>query len=202
MPTIASLDTSRPIWPSCPAPGWLSGVDRLTCRPNGKPLVTGSGAGVRPSVPPFPQESHGPYTAFLRTVSDSVMPSLPEIAVATGPGSPGWFRSEFGCTSWSSFELMSGELPAGQWSMDSPAAKWRDWNASNVIGAFFGEHAVVGMEEVGAAGFQRQLYQSMIAQVLFLKAEIETWRAQNIWGSLIWMCKIVILSRFACCPPR
>ena len=35
MPKVASVDRSRPIWPSCPAFGWSSGVDRLSSRPNG-----------------------------------------------------------------------------------------------------------------------------------------------------------------------
>ena len=43
MPTVASVDTSRPVWPSCPAPGWVSGVDRLSARPNGEKLITGAG---------------------------------------------------------------------------------------------------------------------------------------------------------------
>ena len=29
MPTVASVDQSRAVWPSCPASGWASGVDRL-----------------------------------------------------------------------------------------------------------------------------------------------------------------------------
>ena len=71
MPVVASVDSSRPIWPSCPAPGWVTGVDRLSSRPNGKKLLTGSG-GVnqsigegRPSGYPFFMEGHGPYTAFM-----------------------------------------------------------------------------------------------------------------------------------------
>ena len=71
MPVVASVDSSRPIWPSCPAPGWVSGVDRLSARPNGKKLVTGLGGANqsigegRPSGYPFPNEGHGPYTAFM-----------------------------------------------------------------------------------------------------------------------------------------
>jgi hypothetical protein len=77
MPVVASVDSSRPIWPSCPAPGWISGVDRLSARPNGKKLLTGSGgAGQsigegRPKGFPFNMEGHGPYTAFM---SESVLP--------------------------------------------------------------------------------------------------------------------------------
>lgn len=37
---VAEEDASRAIWPSCPAAGWLTGVDRLTSRPNGNALTT------------------------------------------------------------------------------------------------------------------------------------------------------------------
>ena len=71
MPVVASIDSSRPIWPSCPAPGWVTGVDRLSARPNGKKLLTGLGGTNqsigegRPSGYPFSIEGHGPYTAFM-----------------------------------------------------------------------------------------------------------------------------------------
>ena len=197
MTTIAAIDKSRPIWPSCPAPGWISGVNRLTCRPNGGQLLTGSGpGGPRPDVLTFPLESHGPYTAFLPQVSGNTMPIAPTVAVATGPGEPGWFKSEFGATSWSSFEMMTGQMPSSQWSMDSPAAGGavgkppsgaRGWNVSNMVLAFFGEQCVVDMEHTGEESFRRQIYRSMISQALFLKAEIESWRTQNVWGTLFWM---------------
>lgn len=105
---------------------------------------------------------------------------------------------------------MSGQMPAGQWSMDSPAAKWRNWNTSNTIEAFFGTRcdaafvapfsaechdrvAAVrsGVGEMGASGeaaFKSELYRSMISQVLFLKTEIEGWRSANVWGTVIPLC--------------
>jgi hypothetical protein len=38
MTTIAGEDPARSPWPSCPAVGWASGVDRLSSLPNGSPL--------------------------------------------------------------------------------------------------------------------------------------------------------------------
>lgn len=62
MPTVASIDMSRPIWPSCPSSGWISGVDRLSSRPNNMTLLVGSSADPpRPPGFPFSLESHGPY---------------------------------------------------------------------------------------------------------------------------------------------
>ena len=49
--TIASEDISRPVWPSCPAFGWTSGVDMLTGLPNGNTLVTRPSTGA--TLPPM-----------------------------------------------------------------------------------------------------------------------------------------------------
>ena len=173
MPVVASVDTSRPIWPSCPAPGWVSGVDRLSARPNGKKLLTGSGgAGQsigegRPSGFPFAMEGHGPYTAFMKmNMDDTVMPghhveegcegdvNHPTLVPAhIGQGEEGWYRSEFGCVAWSSFESMSGEMPPDQWGMLTPGGKNRNWNPSNVISTFFGNGTVIAMSESGEVAF-------------------------------------------------
>ena len=37
----------------------------------------------------------------------------------TGAGQEGWFRSEFGATSWPSFESVSANLPQEQWGMST-----------------------------------------------------------------------------------
>ena len=179
MPVVAAVDQSRPIWPSCPAPGWVSGVDRLSARPNGKTLVTGPGGSSqvpgegRPDGYPFPLESHGPYTAFMKlNMDDTVMPghhvetgcegeiNHPTLVPANiGQGEEGWYRSEFGCVGWSSFESMSAEMPPDQWGMLTPGGRDRNWNPSNVISKFFGVGAADAMSESGEVAFQRQLYQ-------------------------------------------
>ena len=99
-----------------------------------------------------------------------------------GQGEEGWYRSEFGCVAWSSFESMSGQMPPDQWGLLTPGAKNRNWNPSNVITKFFGPGAEQAMGESGEMAFKRQLYQSMVGQLLFLKTEIESWRSQNVWG--------------------
>lgn len=48
MTVVASEDVSRPAWPSCPAQGWSSGVDRLTSFPNGQPMHTAGKSAVVP----------------------------------------------------------------------------------------------------------------------------------------------------------
>jgi hypothetical protein len=44
----------------------------------------------------------------------------------------------------------------------------------------------IDLNQTGAAAFQRQLYFCMFGQALFLKAQVESWRATNIFGLLLW----------------
>ena len=88
---------------------------------------------------------------------------------------------------------MSSEMPPDQWGMLTPGAKDRNWNPSNVISTFFGTGAASAMSESGEVAFKRQLYQSMVGQLLFLKTEIEGWRSQNVWGTTFWMYNEVCL---------
>ena len=207
----------------------VSGVDRLSGRPNGKPLLARKIEPLvgRPSGYPFQFETHGPYTAFLGNpwyegyhqprpfmMNDTVMslaaetppqarencncagkdcdgPSACEryaTPALTGAGEEGWYRSEFGATSWPSFESVSANLPQEQWGMSTAAGALRNWNVSNVIYTFFGTDAVAsGMKQSGEVAFKRQLYQSALGQLLFLKTEIESWRSSNVWGTTFWM---------------
>ena len=88
---------------------------------------------------------------------------------------------------------MSGQMPESQWSMDSAAAKWRNWNQSNLLLAYFGPNGVTDMGNSGETEFKAQLYRSMISQALFLKTEIEAWRADNVWGTVHIRCFRVMI---------
>ena len=182
----------------------MSGAFKLNSRPNTGQLQLRY---PRTTTNKFlwPQESHGPYTAFMgSSVSGDVMPrggpgvwspdgstTRPTASPAyTGPAYEGWYKSEFGCTVWPSFESISAQLPKDQWSMSSAAAAKRNWNVANVIGPFFGTNATAAMRDSGEQAFKRQLYQSMISQVLYLKTQIESRRSQNIWGNTFWCAYI------------
>ena len=86
MPKVAQVDRSRPVWPSCPSDGWASGADRLSSRPNGKTLDTRTSLPDRPIGFPFPQETHGPYTAFLPLKGG--VTAMPNITMPLGSGAP------------------------------------------------------------------------------------------------------------------
>ena len=174
MPTVASVDKSRAVWPSCPSSGWLAGVDRLTSRANGQTLVTGA-----TSDPPRPAgspalEGHGPYIGLAAGAGHlgEGHPLAPPCSGATisaavpkwtGPAAPSWYQSEFGCVAWSSFESISAQLPADQWSLHSNAAGYRNWPVDAVIEGFFG---ATQKYETGAAAFQRQLYGNYFDMIL------------------------------------
>lgn len=59
MAIVAQEDASRVVWPSCPAPGWTNGVNRLTALPNGSPL------GLLPRLNP-------PHDAAMMRYADPV----------------------------------------------------------------------------------------------------------------------------------
>ena len=64
----------------------------------------------------------------------------------------------------------------------------RDDSCVGLIGTYFGTAAgTTGVNQVGETAFKRQLYQSMIAQLIFLKVQIESWRSSNAWGTTFWM---------------
>ena len=45
---------------------------------------------------------------------------------------------------------------------------------------------LIDLNETGADALQRQLYFCMFGQALYMKAQVEGWRSNNIWGLLTW----------------
>jgi len=154
-------------------------------------------------LPPLPcrVETHGPYTGGSgwpavnsgdgKTVypfDANVPPSLPAPGAqgAFGTGAPGLFTSEFGATSFSSFESMSATLSPENWGAHGDALYWRSYSQDNIIASYFGE-AAVNMSVVGdEAAFARQLLLSQLASALLIKQTVESMRATNNFGLLLW----------------
>jgi len=213
MTVVAQEDSSRVIWPSCPALGWTSGVNRLTSIPNGKTLTT----------PPDGNaiETHGPYqhgTGFpavngaghFQPVSSSMNGGNP-IALTPqsnltdgfyiGLGKPNIFASEFGSSVYSSFESMAPTIAPKHWSIHGGAPPdnctgqfaskcqgdnvmaQRNYPCDNIIVEYFGES---DFETVGEAAFKKQLWQCMVGQALLVKSDIETRRSGNQFGIIVW----------------
>jgi beta-mannosidase len=150
-----------------------------------------------PTVNQVPSEAN--YTA-------NVPPSLS--TQPTGIMYPNTFVSEFGASVFSSFESMSAALPRDAWSIHgnhvdeiTPTCQQdyyqvyvcngtndmteRNYACDNHIEAFFGD-LQYNRDDVGAQSFQRQLYLCMISQTMWMKSQIETMRAENSFGLLLW----------------
>ena len=122
MTVVAEEDASRAIWPSCPARGWASGVEKLTARP-----VPGAQL-VPHTLKERTLETHGPYqhgNGFPATNGGNDMKgqecrSRIPIQISqseTGLSQPNIFASEFGCIGMSSFESMSPLLKPEHWGL-------------------------------------------------------------------------------------
>jgi beta-mannosidase len=125
MKAVAEEDDTRPIWPSSPSRhGWKAGVRRLDGRPfaRNRDLMTWDTNAFSTVL-----ESHGPY---LRSFSYShpgvngydahfpysnTPPKLRKIDI--GYSHPNEFASEFGSTTMSSFESMTGTITPMHWSL-------------------------------------------------------------------------------------
>ena len=72
MAVVAEEDTSRAVWPSCPAFGWVSGVHSLDATPNGNTLTTPTHTHTArwPYI-----EYHGPCTASQTRTPPSLKPT-------------------------------------------------------------------------------------------------------------------------------
>ena len=201
---VAAEDASRAVWPSCPALGWASGVDPLTSRPNGRNLTTPDGGATI--------EVHGPYqhgTGFPAVngadaleLFDANLPINVTPGAATGVGLPSVFASEFGMSVFSSFESMAPTLAEEHWGVHAGAApdacagdferecvgdnpmSDRNYPCDNVIAVYFGSGD--DLNATGEAAFKRQLWRCMIGQALWIKSDIETRRAGNTFGTLVW----------------
>ena len=214
---------ARPIWPSSPSNGWVSGVDRITGLPNGKPLVASAGKTTDPKAA-LPctacqctldgcsvADHHGPYrqgdgfchvtknngteSECALTLFDTMLPpTFPVESTAfkrlpVGPQHPGTFTSEFGATSFPSFESLSPSLGSeddGGWGLHSKSMRERNHPADSIIASYFGLKEREGLDSTGRKPLQRHLYQSMLAQALNIKSVVETHRAANSFGMLTW----------------
>eukprot|EP00662_Eupelagonemidae_sp_cell21_P026622 gene26622-1366_t len=181
------VDVSRAVWPSCPGNGWHSGVDRLTARPDGSPLV------------PIPRgeksknggdllETHGPYqgsghggdfpTVNMGGFNTTLAPLPPVLSEgATGVGYANQYASEFGTVCFPPNATSTPRCGGGN------AMAQRNYGCGDVIRAYFGD---TPLNQTGEAAFKRQLYQCMLSQALNMKSWIEARRSTNEFGCLVW----------------
>lgn len=118
-----------------------------------------------------------------------------------GVGYTNQFASEFGCVTLQSFESMSPTLAKEHWGIHggAPSDKCsggfakkctgdnvmsqRNYPMDGLIQAFFGKQ---DFNATGEQVFKQQCYQSMIAQALNIKGEVEQQRSKNMFGTITW----------------
>ena len=135
MSILTSEDSSRAVWPSCPAQGWRSGVNRLSSHPNGVALNPSPAAAVRAEVGVFGDiETHGPYQhgdGWPAVNGDNhnanqFDPMLPltqlDPSAQIGLTYPNVFTSEFGSVGWSSWESVSPTIAPSHYALHGGAA--------------------------------------------------------------------------------
>ena len=169
--------------------------------------------------PPNPVgERHGPYNKGTlswpsingggqapKPVNPSINASATttaklDSAFLTGVSVPGYFVSESGATTMSSFESMSATLSESNWGLHSEPMHERNYACDRWIYSYF---RLIDLNETGKVPMQRQLYFCLFGQALFMKAQIEGWRSGNIFGMLIWQYNEVRehLVSSGCLPP-
>ena len=216
MTAVAAEDASRILWPNSPSTGWRSGVDRLWGTPNGSPLVAIGGGHdyfAGQEWHRFYQAGVGAYnwSTIIRdpwTQAHTFDPMLPpgvSPGAPAGVGASSYFVSEFGSSTMSSFESMSGTLAPNSWGLHGGgvpstcvpeaggtfynnctgrnAMAQRSWAADNLVWSYFGPAL---LNASGEAGFKGALFQSMIAGALNMQSVVESHRGSNCLGTLEW----------------
>ena len=211
MQVVAEEDHTRIIWPSCPSDsGWKTGVWRITGKPNGEKLTTYPRNEEQSKL-----EVHGPYQHGFSKSYPSVnghddgrnytidTPPTLKVDKDIGPSFPNRFVSEFGISSFSSFESMSSTISSWHWGIHGAYTPnncsiydqnvnicqgenilaERNYACDSHIDAFFGS---IDDQEVSEHYFKAQLFHCMLATALWLKAQIEILRSTNSFGALIW----------------
>jgi hypothetical protein len=140
MSVVAQEDQSRVVWPSSPAAGWVTGVNRLFQTPNFLPGAEGLTTHGGGHIWDQGIETHAPYQlgSGWPTVNGGVVDgcfnnagtgngvSVPNVfgkhphgpvGAPTGVASRNKYASEFGTGGSSSFESMSGALSKQHWGL-------------------------------------------------------------------------------------
>ena len=215
MSIVTDEDSSRAIWPSCPAQGWRSGVGRLSSHPDGQKLNPAPAASA--DVNALGRiEQHGPYqhgdgwpaVNGDNNNANAFDPMLPLDELnheeRIGLQYPNLFTSEFGSVGWSSFESVAPTVASEHWALHGGAAPddcndggWpskckgdnvmsqRNYPCDSIIFQYFGGTSA-DLDVVGEMPFKKQLYQCLMGQALVLRGYIEQHRATNTYGLQIW----------------
>eukprot|EP01043_Picozoa_sp_COSAG02_P003188 COSAG02_NODE_76_length_41115_cov_60.967817_15_plen_199_part_00 len=164
------------------------------------------------NISPYPRSPPFPQKAPLQLFDANTPITIPQHADSMGVAQPNTFASEFGCSVFSSFESIAPTLAEEHWGVHGGApqadcrepditnAFWRDckgrggapenvmaernYPCDPLIIVYFGTS--IDLDETGEAAFKRQLYLCMLGQAIEMKADIETRRSSNTFGTWTW----------------
>ena len=138
MSILTNEDSSRAVWPSCPAQGWVSGVNRLSSHPDGTVLQPAKAAVVAEVSALGAIEQHGPYqhgdgwpaVNGDNNNANKFDPMLPlddlNPSAPIGLAHANLFTSEFGSLGWSSWESLSPTVAPNHWALQA-ATRQLQW---------------------------------------------------------------------------
>lgn len=169
---IGQEDQSRSVRAASPSLGYSAGVNRLDDHATGETLVQRShGPPSTNGLPWSIGESHGPYSkaAMWPAVNGGGTGKPPDPSInasanpmakiqpgyRTGVAEPGYFVSESGATSMSSFESMSATLSEENWGVHALPFHERNYPCEEWIYSYF---KLIDLNRTGAAALQQQLY--------------------------------------------
>jgi beta-mannosidase len=193
-PNLTSIDSSRPVWPACPAFPWKTGVD-VNGLPNGQPFAVSSVHG-----PGAPNEVHAYWFSLCVTVENCAagVNGLQPVDDAFYANTS--FASEFGWIGMPSLESLVPVLgtPAEDYTMHSKAMVDRQnritpiATSENQVIYNFGQHVAPYINVSSSGAFRRVIHMSMVVQSDCLSAEATHYRRGRdtihaTAGATFWM---------------
>ena len=192
---LSSIDSSRPVWPACPALPWKTGVDKLGL-PNGQPFEVSSQDGPR-----APGEVHAYWFSMCTTHG------FPANCLVNGLNcmddafySQTSFASEYGWIGLPSLESLSPVLgsPSEDYTMLSKAMVDRQnritpiSTTANQVLFNFGSKIAAHLNISSVESFKRVIHASQVVQSDCLSAESEHYRRGRdsihaTAGATFWM---------------
>ena len=193
-PNLTAIDSSRPVWPACPAFPWKTGVDQHGL-PNGQPFAVSS-----ERAPTAPGEVHAYWFSLCSTLENCAAGVNGLQPVDDGFYAMTSFASEFGWIGMPSLESLAPVLgaPEEDYTMHSKAMVDRQnritpiQTSENQVRFNFGQWAAPYINVSSAAAFKRVIHMSQQIQSDCLSAEAEHYRrgrdtVHATAGATFWM---------------
>eukprot|EP00937_MAST-01D_sp_MAST-1D-sp2_P003275 g3275.t1 len=82
---------------------------------------------------------------------------------------------------------MAATLSPENWGMHAPPFHERNYPCDPIVLSYFNSpRTPIDLDKRGEQSFKKQTFLCMLGAALQRKADIESWRSGNVWGSLMW----------------